>query len=254
MVKPHPFQLTAAGLHFLAMVVMLLDHLGHTLFPALLWLRGIGRIAFPIFAFLLVEGYFHTGNLKRYALRLFLFALLAEVPFDLMVSGSVYAPRSQNVLWTLLLGLGLIFLHEQTQKIGILWLRLLCSGGLVVLATFLGAVVQSNYGYAGLFMILVFYCFRGRKWFHFAGQFLGLLYINTQVLSSIPLVIALPGIHLRLPLQSLALLALIPIWLYRGKAGCRSKALRRLNYFFYPVHMLILSILRMLLQFGNNPS
>ena len=108
--------LSAAALHLIAMALMLMDHLWATLLPAQDWLTCAGRLAFPIFAFMAVEGYFHTRNLKRYALRLLLFALLSEVPFDLMYGGTWFYPVHQNVIWTLLLGLLGVHLMETMRK------------------------------------------------------------------------------------------------------------------------------------------
>ena len=113
--------LSAAALHIIAMALMLMDHLWATLLPAQDWLTCAGRLAFPIFAFMTVEGYFHTRNLKRYALRLLLFALLSEVPFDLMYGGTWFYPVHQNVIWTLLLGLLGVHLMETVRKKQKLW-------------------------------------------------------------------------------------------------------------------------------------
>lgn len=110
------FELSAAALHIIAMALMLMDHLWATLLPAQDWLTCAGRLAFPIFAFMAVEGYFHTRNRKRYALRLLLFALLSEVPFDLMYGGTWFYPVHQNVIWTLLLGLLGVHLMETVRK------------------------------------------------------------------------------------------------------------------------------------------
>ncbi len=82
------FDISAAALHIIAMTLMLMDHLWATLLPAKEWLTCAGRVAFPIFAFMAVEGYFHTRNFKKYMLRMLLFAVLSEVPFDLMYGGT----------------------------------------------------------------------------------------------------------------------------------------------------------------------
>ena len=96
--------LSAMTLKYIAMATMLVDHMGYVLFPWTLWLRCVGRIAFPIFAFQIAEGCIRTHDRRRYALRLLLFAVLTEVPFDLAFSGRPLDPSYQNVLWTLLAG------------------------------------------------------------------------------------------------------------------------------------------------------
>ena len=114
--KQRNSSITAGGLHILAMALMLCDHMWATLFPAAEWLTCLGRLAFPIFAFLLAEGFFHTHNLRRYLLRLLLGAVLSEIPFNLMYSGSVFYPFHQNVLWTFLLSLLLMALMDRVRQ------------------------------------------------------------------------------------------------------------------------------------------
>ena len=84
MLQKAKLQISSAGLHILAMGLMLCDHSWAMLFPAEEWLTCVGRIAYPIFAFMAVEGFFHTHNLRRYLLRLLIWALLAEIPFILI--------------------------------------------------------------------------------------------------------------------------------------------------------------------------
>ena len=241
--KRAKFDISSAGLHLLAMGLMLCDHLWATLIPGNNWLTCIGRLAYPIFAFMLVEGYFHTRNLKKYALRLLLFAAVSEIPFNLMYSSSVIYPFHQNVIWTLLIGLGMIYLNEKAKNkkpiiAGLVRIGTVFLGGLLGLVTF------SDYNAAGVLMILVFYFFRGNAWWCYLGQFAGLYYINFEMLKGLVFPITMFGNTFEIPQQGLAILALLPIWLYRGRKGYRSRWFQWLCYGFYPAHMLLLWLIR----------
>lgn len=98
MKKEFNLQTTSFSLHLIAMFTMLCDHLWGTVIPGNDWLTCIGRISFPIFAFMIVEGYFHTKNLKKYVLRLLFFAVISEIPFNLAVGSRLFYPIHQNVL------------------------------------------------------------------------------------------------------------------------------------------------------------
>ena len=234
------FELSAAALHIIAMALMLMDHLWATLLPAQDWLTCAGRLAFPIFAFMAVEGYFHTRNLKRYALRLLLFALLSEVPFDLMYGGTWFYPVHQNVIWTLLLGLLGVHLMETVRKKQKLWVSLPVCAVVVAAGALLGTLGMTDYYGAGVLTVFAFYFFRGRKWWCLLGQALTLYWINVELLGGLMYPIRLFGMEFELCQQGFALLALVPIWLYRGRQGCHSKPFQYACYAFYPVHMLVL--------------
>ena len=233
---------TSASLHIIAMCFMLCDHLWATVIPGNEWLTCIGRMAFPIFAFLIVEGYAHTSNLKKYVLRLLLCAVLSEIPFDLVVGARMFYPFHQNVLWTFLIALGLIRLNEQVKGRGIA-LRVLTAGGTVVLGYLAGLITMVDYYHAGVLTVLAFYFFRGRKWWCYAGQLLCLGYINLELLGGLGYEMPLLGGTVFLPQQGFALLALLPIWLYRGRQGHHSRAMQFFCYSFYPLHLLVLGVL-----------
>ena len=157
-------------LHILAMTLMLCDHLWATLFPAQEWLTCIGRMAFPIFAFMIVEGYSHTSNVRKYILRLFAFAIISEVPFNLIYGSSVIFPFHQNVLWTFLIALLSINLIEKTKAAKKWWLTCLVVIATVLVDFLLGTIAMVDYFGAGVLTVLVFYFFRERKWWCFVGQ------------------------------------------------------------------------------------
>ena len=236
------FELTAAVLHIIAMTLMLMDHLLATLLPAREWLTCAGRVAFPIFAFMAVEGYFHTRSFKKYILRMLLFAVLSEIPFDLMYGGTWFYPVHQNVLWTFLLGLLGVWLMEQVRKKGKTWMYLLVCVLVVPAGLVLGTLCMVDYYGVGVLTVFVFYFLHGRKWWCFLGQLAALYWLNVELLGGLMYPVQLFGMEFELCQQGLALLALIPIWLYRGRQGYHSKPFQYLCYAFYPVHMLLLVV------------
>ena len=236
------FELTAAVLHIIAMTLMLMDHLWATLLPAREWLTCAGRVAFPIFAFMAVEGYFHTRSFKKYILRMLLFAVLSEIPFDLMYGGTWFYPVHQNVLWTFLLSLLCVCLMEQVRKKGKTWMYLLVCVLVVPAGLVLGTLCMVDYYGVGVLTVFVFYFLHGRKWWCFLGQLAALYWLNVELLGGLMYPVQLLGMEFELCQQGLALLALIPIWLYRGRQGYHSKPFQYLCYAFYPVHMLLLVV------------
>ena len=235
--------ISARTLHILAMLFMLFDHLWATVIPGQNWLTCVGRLAFPIFAFLTVEGYFHTHDFKRYMQRLLLFAIISEVPFNLMYGGSIVYPYHQNVLWTFLIALSGIWLIEQAKQRMKGWrivLTALLISGLVSLA---GTIAMTDYYGAGVLMVLTFYFFHGRKWWCLLGQFLMLFWINVSLLGSMYYPVKLFGMELEIVQQGFALFSLALIWLYQGRQGAHSKGFQYFCYAFYPVHITILVLL-----------
>lgn len=234
------FDISTATLHILAMALMLMDHLWATLLPAQEWLTCVGRLAFPIFAFMAVEGYFHTHDFKKYALRMLLFAVISEIPFDFMYGGTWFYPVHQNVIWTLLLGLLGINIMETARKKRKKWAFILISVIVVIVGAALGTLCMLDYYGTGVLTIFIFYFFHGRKWWCLLGQLVALYWVNVELLGGLVYPIQLFGMEFELCQQGLALLSLIPIWLYRGRQGYHSKPFQYLCYAFYPVHMAII--------------
>ena len=245
--KKFRFELTSFALHIMAMVFMIFDHLwGVFATDGYLWMTCIGRLTYPIFAFMIVEGYFHTKNLKKYVLRLLIFAWISEIPFNLVMSSSWIAPLHPNVLWTFLIGILLIFLNEKANKKA-LWVRILVFIGTALLGCLLGIITFVDYNHGGVLIILMFYVFRERKWWALLGQIVCLYFISVEVISGQFIPIELFGKTFELVVQSFCVLALIPIWLYQGKQGPYNKAIRYLYYGFYPAHLLLFALIRMVM-------
>lgn len=205
-----------------ACAAMLLDHIGAMFVPGY-GLRIIGRLAFPIFCFLLAEGAEHTKNPRKYGQRLLIGALLAELPFDFMAYGSV-SLQHQNVMVTLLVGyLMILQIKKRSDPL------------LPLLIAFLTAeLLCSDYGGIGIAVIWLFTVTSGKPrelLLRTAG-----LAILFWCMDSVRVTV----FDLRIPIQLFGVLAMIPIGLYSGKKLTSSRWIQWAFYLFYPVHMLAL--------------
>jgi len=239
--KNNRFGITSTQLKILAMALMLLDHLWATIVPGNAWMTYVGRMAFPIFAFQIAEGYVHTSDCKKYLKRLFIFALISEIPFNLMSTGSPIFPFHQNVMFTLLLGLlGIRAVDKMkrdrsTKQL----LKTLASVFGILLLALVGFV---DYGVMGVCTVMMFYIFRDVP-FAKLMQLASMILMNITFFKGLYVYVDVFGRELEILVQGFAVLALIPIWLYNGQKGNSSKALQYCSYAFYPAHMLILYLI-----------
>ncbi len=180
-------------------------------------LRKLGRLAFPLFCFLIAEGFIHTKNLKKYALNLFVFAMISEIPYNLMLSGKLIYMAQQNIYFTLLLGVAAVWVAENINES---WQKFL----LLALIIAVAIVLRVDYGFRGVLLILLLYILR-----------------NNKILQT----------FLSLPMLSggfAAWFAFIPINMYNGKRGfIKGGFLKYLFYLFYPLHILLLILIKKLI-------
>ena len=235
------FSFSGTALKTIACITMLVDHIGASCIEAGLllpelergevsggaWdqlslfqldrvLRFTGRLAFPLFCFLLVEGFVHTHNVKGYLGRLVLFGLLSEVPFDLAFFRTPFAPQHQNVYWTLALGvLAMAGLKRFEKPDGTASGKSLLCGGACALTAFLA---NTDYHAIGVLIICTLYLTRAdRKRQCLAGALLFLFELTAP-------------------------LAFVLVWFYNGQRGACSPLLKKAFYWFYPVHLLVLAM------------
>lgn len=240
---------TGSHLKWIAILTMLIDHIGavlleygllpqvadsvlagnsleylvpeyHFWFYLTLILRSIGRLAFPLFCFLLVEGFLHTKNIKNYAIRLGVFALISEIPFDLAVYDRIFDFQSQNVFFTLFIGLLVLYglnYFEKTLPASMAPLRYL----VVVTGVFAAQFLQTDYAGYGVLLITLIYELRNRR-----------------------KMLCIFGAIYTLLLESFtAPLSFLLIYFYNGTRG--KQLPKYFFYAFYPVHLLLLFLLRM---------
>ena len=219
--------LSQEGLKLIACVTMLIDHIGAAFVPVL-WLRVVGRIAFPIYCFLLAEGAFYTRNPRRYGTRLAIGALLAELPFELLFFGSISMSHS-SVMVTLFLGFIAI---ESMKKWPGFWPVVFF--GCAVAAEALG----TDYGGMGV-MLMVFFALTRQK--SKVVQTIGVFIICWMIGG-----FAWQVGPISVPMEIVGVVAMLPICLYSGRKATHSKAIQWAFYLFYPVHLTILYILTLL--------
>jgi len=220
--------LSGSALKLIACVSMLSDHLARWYLTKFSWAQTVwftvagkslslvdfmtlfGRFAFPIFAFLLVEGFVNTRNRKRYGLSLLILALLSEIPFNLMHGGTLWFPR-QNVMFTLLLGYLAMWSVEFFKS------RPVVSMFLLLLMFLVSRFMLADYQTSGFIFILLMYGLR-----------------KENVIRCVASIVVLPA-------KAMVFLSLILTCLYNGKRGfVKTPFLKYCFYAFYPVHMLII--------------
>lgn len=231
LIPPRFRVLSGSALKLIAAVTMLIDHIAchllndktvlFTLSGSVVYryttMRTIGRVSFPIYAFLLVEGFLHTSDRRRYGGRLLLFALLSELPWNLLHSGTLWC-ETQNVMFTLFLGyLGLCVLEAMERQPADRKRPACALLGLLLVSVLL----RADYGCSGFGFILMLYLLRARPLYQ---AVLGSCFLSARWKAG---------------------LAFIPISLYSGKRGMiRSRFVSLLFYAFYPVHMLALYFIK----------
>lgn len=212
---------SGSALKIIAVLSMVTDHCAYYLLDGNTWayevMRCFGRVAFPVFAFLVAEGFAHTRNRMRYFLSLLLFAVISEVPWYLLNG----ADGTHNVMFTLALGVAALAVFERLQKHGALAIAAIL---LVALSAEFSGL---DYGWHGIVEILVFHLFRSKKYCQ-----------STRLLQ---LAFAFPFMSHYGIIG--ALLACFIIFLYNGTRGIiHGKVAKYGFYAIYPVHLIIIKL------------
>ncbi len=231
--------MTSFVLKCIAMITMLIDHTGLAYFGHTTLFNVIGRIAFPIFAFQISEGYTHTKNLKKYFLRLFLFAIVSQIPF--MLFNSMFASNFIfNIFGTLFVGLIAILLYDKisnctfkltkNEKVNSIMNKAFGFIPAIILGI-ISEVCHFDYGFWGVAIIFLFYIFKTDK--------LGMLiFYTTACIIKYGITIITYGYNYLYVFLCLGtIFPILFIYLYNGKQG---KKIKYFLYAFYPVHLLIL--------------
>lgn len=238
-------------LKWVAMIFLIVDHVSLALLDNLIWGRILGRIAFPIFAYLIALGVQYSSHPQNYLKRLFLFALISEVPFDMLFSGVPLDFRQANVLFTFVIAVSALLLIKRWGSQPYIWL--LVAGPSLVLAE----LFQVDYGAFGVASVLLYslgcFGFDGTRRRPLLGQVLGLSAVSV-------IYVAVEGIQhgfSQVYLQIFAVMSLgFMLWSTAQKASFTpgSKRRAKLWYLVYPGHMIIALILALALHIYTFPT
>ena len=219
--------------HFAAILLFEVFRMSNFLIDVYSFLRIVGRLAFPIYCFLLVEGAIHTRNPRKYALRMAIGALLSELPYDYAFHGG-WTLEHQSVMITLLLGYGALVAMEKCPEF---WQKILICLPFALLAQYL----HTDYGAKGVLLVALFALTRElphKRLLQFFGMWLLFSPNHRMMLEWIPRIQQTGRLYLTT--QEWAVLALLPIHAYSGEKRTTSKAIQWGFYLFYPVHLTVL--------------
>lgn len=220
--------MTSFVFKIIALISMLCDHTGYIIFGKFSFMNYIGRLAFPIFAYSITEGYTHTSNLKKYFSRLLSFAIISQIPYMLFMN-TLTNNFTLNILFTLTLGLLTITIYDKVKNT-------LLGFILVVLSAILAHFLRFEYGWFGIAVIFIFYIFKQHK------VYMNMFFIFTTFLMYIFKFAKTYSVEY-LFIILFCSLSLIPINLYNGKKG---KNIKYLLYMFYPFHLLVLYLISLI--------
>lgn len=251
-------------LKIIACITMLIDHIGAVFFTNSTILRFIGRIAFPIFCFMLVQGYFKTSNVKKYIIRLLILALLSEIPYDYTFHNMLFDFKHQNVIWTLLFGLIIIYLLDTIHKTSdtfknkptynlIKFMAIFTNVLIIIFAINISTILYLDYEYFGISYILLFYFnykfFKKNDIKYYLSLFISLIFVCILLILNDQTTYASYGIYYSFSetikvfswMHLGSLFSIIPIILYNEEKG--NNKIRKLLNLFYPIHIIIFSII-----------
>ena len=243
--------MSGTWLKIIAITAMVIDHIGAIFFPEYNILRMIGRLTFPIFAFFVAEGAYHTKDFNRYMMRLGGFGLLSEIPFDLAFNKELIFWEHQNVMWTFFLALAAIWVDRNMTKRTQSRIWFVVAVGA---AAMLAEAAKTDYGMVGVLLVAVFYAYRSKPVLKYSMAALLMVYFGIRITMlrfwilqeyvaqfSEPIDIGTQFSYffvLSDYIQVLACAAFPLLAFYNGQRGSGRKYF---FYLFYPLHLLVLA-------------